>query len=246
MNRRGARPMKGHDPGRLSACVCNTLRMVSRAVTQLYDDVLRPSGLRITQFSILATIARMGASNLRQLEDTLAIDQTTLTRSLNLLERDRVIERVPHPDPRIKAKILTSKRSRALEVARPLWTQAKARVVREVGPKSWADADRRLAYLFHVSRGRCASAQLSVPTSRSTFACAWVQSGRATSRALLPLDVSLIALMRPSGCGTRSITRSRSRRLRLRVRVVWSMASVSSSCLRFEAPMRAIVARMLN
>src|SRR5438094_4052 len=103
MNRRGARPMSGHDPGRLSACVCNTLRMVSRAVTQLYDDVLRPSGLRITQFTILATIARMGASNLRQLEDTLAIDQTTLTRSLNLLERGGVIERVPRPDGRIKA-----------------------------------------------------------------------------------------------------------------------------------------------
>src|SRR5207244_6806638 len=98
MSRRGAGAMNEPDPGRLSACVCNTLRRVSRAVTQLYDDVLRPSGLRITQFSILATIARMGASNLRQLEDTLAIDQTTLTRSLNLLERDRVIERVPRSE----------------------------------------------------------------------------------------------------------------------------------------------------
>jgi hypothetical protein len=71
--------------------------MVTRAVTQLYDDGLRPSGLRVTQFSILATIARMGAANLRQLEDTLAIDQTTLTRSLNLLQREGVTERVPHP-----------------------------------------------------------------------------------------------------------------------------------------------------
>src|SRR5213596_94296 len=151
MNGRSTRPRKGPDPRRLSPCVCSTLRMVSRAVTQLYDDVLRPSGLRITQFSILATIARMGASNLRQLEDTLAIDQTTLTRSLNLLERDRVIERVPHPDGRIKAMRLTSKGRRALEVARPLWTQAQAKVLREVGTKSWADAQRRLAYLFHVA-----------------------------------------------------------------------------------------------
>src|SRR5437660_7070826 len=157
MNRRGARPMSGHDPGRLSTCVCNTLRMVSRAVTQLYDDLLRPSGLRITQFSILATIARMGASNLRQLEDTLAIDQTTLTRSLNLLERDRVIERVPHPDGRIKAMRLTSKGRRALEVARPLWTQAQARVLRELRTKGWADLQRRLAHVLDVAvkkRGR--------------------------------------------------------------------------------------------
>jgi hypothetical protein len=48
--------------------------MVTRAVTQLYDDVLRPSGLRVTQFSILATIARLGEANLKQLEDALAID----------------------------------------------------------------------------------------------------------------------------------------------------------------------------
>jgi DNA-binding MarR family transcriptional regulator len=45
----------------------------------------------------------MGEANLRQLEDTLAIDQTTLTRRLKLLERDGVTERVPHPDGRIKA-----------------------------------------------------------------------------------------------------------------------------------------------
>jgi DNA-binding MarR family transcriptional regulator len=125
--------------------------MVTRAVTQLYDDVLRPSGLRVTQFSILATIARVDEANLRQLEHTLAIDQTTLTRSLHLLERDRLIERVPHPDGRIKAMTLTSKGRRALEVARPLWAQAQAKVLRELGPNAWADAQRRLAHLLHVA-----------------------------------------------------------------------------------------------
>src|SRR6266705_2198348 len=104
MNGRSTRPTNGPDRERLAPCVCSTLRMVSRAVTQLYDDVLRPSGLRVTQFSILAAIARLGEANLRQLEHMLAIDQTTLTRSLNLLERARVIERVPHPDGRVKGE----------------------------------------------------------------------------------------------------------------------------------------------
>src|SRR2546425_797755 len=48
----------GPNRGRLSPCICNTLRVVSRVVTQLYDDCLRPSGLRVTQFSILAAVAR--------------------------------------------------------------------------------------------------------------------------------------------------------------------------------------------
>jgi DNA-binding MarR family transcriptional regulator len=141
----------GQDRERLSPCVCNTLRMVTRAVTQLYDDVLRPSGLRVTQFSILAAIARTGEANLKQLEDTLAIDQTTLTRGLNLLERDGVIERAPHPDGRIKAMRLTSKGRRALAVARPLWAQAQAKVLRELGTRAWTDSRRRLTHLLHVA-----------------------------------------------------------------------------------------------
>ncbi len=137
--------------GGVSPCVCNTLRMVTRAVTQLYDDVLRPSGVRVTQFSILATIGRMREANLKQLEDTLAIDQTTLTRSLNLLERDGLIERSPHPDGRVKAMRLASKGARVLEIARPLWAQAQDQVLRELGRKRWADAQRRLAHLLHLA-----------------------------------------------------------------------------------------------
>src|SRR6266699_5072529 len=151
MNRQGAARTGGPDPRRLSPCVCSTLRMVSRAVTQLYDDILRPSVVRVTQFSILASIARGGEANLRQLEAALAIDQTTLTRSLNLLERDRVIDRVPHPDGRIKAMRLTSKGRRALETARPLWARAQDKVLRELGTTAWADAQRRLAHLLRVA-----------------------------------------------------------------------------------------------
>src|SRR6266705_6799096 len=174
MNGRSTRPRKGPDRERLSPCVCSTLRMVSRAVTQLYDDVLRPSGLRVTQFSILASIARRGEANLKELEASLAIDQTTLTRSLNLLEREGVIERAPHPDGRIKAMRLTSKGRRALEAARPLWAQAQGKVLRELGTKAWADAQRRLAHLLRVAvkrrgpgRGRRRGRPRSAPRRRS-------------------------------------------------------------------------------
>jgi DNA-binding MarR family transcriptional regulator len=151
MSPRGPLPTASRDPERLSACVCNTLRMVTRAVTQLYDDALRPSGLRVTQFSILATLAQLGEANLRQLEDRLAVDQTTLTRSINLLERDGVIERAPHPDRRVKALRPTAKGRRLLHVARPLWSLAQDTVLRELGTKTWADARRRLARLRDVA-----------------------------------------------------------------------------------------------
>jgi DNA-binding MarR family transcriptional regulator len=147
----GTKLKTGQDRGRLSPCVCNTLRMVSRVVTQLYDDCLRPSGLRVTQFSILAAIARLGEASLKQLEDELAIDQTTLTRSLSRLDRAGVIERASHPDGRIKAMRLTARGRRALEEARPLWAQAQGKVLRALGTKAWAGAQQRLTRLHHVA-----------------------------------------------------------------------------------------------
>ena len=141
-----------------SPCVCNTLRMATRAVTQLYDDVLRPSGLRVTQFSILAAIARLGEAGVSQLADALAIEQTTMTRSLTLLERDARIERAPHADARVKSMRLTAGGKRALATARPLWAQAQNIVLRELGTTAWADAQRRLGRLRHIAvAGRAAS-----------------------------------------------------------------------------------------
>src|SRR5215831_17359027 len=171
MSRAGAATSEVY-PGALSPCVCNTLRMVTRAVTQLYDETLRPSGLRVTQFSVLAALARMGAANLSQLTDSLALDQTTLTRSLKLLEQAGVIERVPHPDGRIKTMRLTPRGRRALEVARPLWAQAQDKVLRGLGTRTWAEAQRRLIHLLDVAvrkrapdRGR-RRARSSAPAAR--------------------------------------------------------------------------------
>ena len=151
VTRGGTKLTTGQERGRLSPCVCNTLRRVTRVVTQLYDDCLRPSGLRVTQFSILAAIARLGEASLKQLEDELAIDQTTLTRSLSLLERGGVIERASHPDGRIKAMRLTARGRRALAEAWPMWAQAQGKVLRALGTKAWADAQRRLTRLHHVA-----------------------------------------------------------------------------------------------
>ena len=100
-----------------TVCVCNSLRMVTRAVTQLYDETLRPSGLRVTQFSILGLIARLGAANVTQLTQVLEIDQTTLTRSLKTLESDELIERVAQADARVKGVRLTAKGKQAVRAA---------------------------------------------------------------------------------------------------------------------------------
>jgi DNA-binding MarR family transcriptional regulator len=153
---------------RLAPSACNAPRRVARAATQLYDDALRPSGLRATQFSILATIAGKDEANLKHLEDPLAIDQTTLTRSLNLLERDRLIERAPHPDGQIKAMRLTPKGRRTLDVAWQLWARVQDKVLRELGANAWDDAERRLTRVLHVVVSRRRHGSRRRPVSSMT------------------------------------------------------------------------------
>jgi DNA-binding MarR family transcriptional regulator len=144
-------------PAVLSPCVCNSLRMATRAVRQLYDDALRPSGLRVTQFSVLAALARMGEASVGELAESLAIDQSTLTRGIALLERDGFAERVPHPDARVKSLRLTARGRAALGRARPLWEKAQQIVLRELGPAGWSAARRRLGRLLQVAVERRAA-----------------------------------------------------------------------------------------
>jgi DNA-binding MarR family transcriptional regulator len=56
-------------------CTCTTLRRATRAVTAAYDAALAPSGLRITQFSILRKLARLGPLPVKRLAAEAALDR---------------------------------------------------------------------------------------------------------------------------------------------------------------------------
>jgi DNA-binding MarR family transcriptional regulator len=73
-------------------CACFNPRKVARAVTQLYDDALRPAGLRVTQFSLLVVVRMAGPVSVTRLAELTVLDRTTLTRNLELLERQGWIE----------------------------------------------------------------------------------------------------------------------------------------------------------
>ncbi len=145
-------PHAGSPPLSPPACVCHALRAVTRAITQLYDELLRPSGLRVTQFSILGRLSQVGPATVTQLTDMLVMDQTTMTRNLKLLEHEGLIERVTQADARVKSVRLTAKGRKALRAAFPLWQQAQQRVLQQVGAESWAETHRRLLDLLRVTQ----------------------------------------------------------------------------------------------
>jgi len=127
-------------------CACSALRKASRAVTQLYDNELRPSGIRATQYSILLKIEAAGEASLTQLTSEMVMDQTTLTRSLRLLEQLHLLERVSNQDGRLKVLTLTSKGKNTVIAARALWRNAQRKMKQTVGGE-WNETLRCLNQL---------------------------------------------------------------------------------------------------
>jgi DNA-binding MarR family transcriptional regulator len=137
----------------LPECVCGSLRQVTRAITQIYDEALRPSGMRAMQFHLLMTIRAMETATASQLGTLLTIDQTTLTRSLVLLEQQGWVERRPLKDKRQKAVVLTDAGRAALEMAQPLWQTVQASVLKQIGDANWQAAREPLSRLLTIAGG---------------------------------------------------------------------------------------------
>lgn len=110
-----------------SQCNCAALRSATRALSLAYDEVLRPSGLRLTQYSILARIAAVGPRPLNDLAEMLAMDRTTLGRNLKPLERDDLVCLEVGMDRRQRVINLTTAGRRALVRAKPLWETVNQR-----------------------------------------------------------------------------------------------------------------------
>ena len=76
----------------LSECNCLAIRQAARHVTQFYDQLFAPVGLRATQFAILSRLRRQGSMTINALAGLLVMDRTTLGRNILPLQRDGLIE----------------------------------------------------------------------------------------------------------------------------------------------------------
>src|SRR6266487_4574365 len=102
-------------------CVCAALRRADRTITQIYDAILAPSGLHITQFTLLATLAEASPISINRLANLMVMDRTTLTRDLGLLSKQGW------------ARIEVGQR--VLAQALPLWQQAQSQMLDRLGPQ---------------------------------------------------------------------------------------------------------------
>lgn len=120
-------------------CACANLRRASRTVTQLYDSTLRPLGMTSSQLTFLRVLA--GQSPMRQgtLGKMLALDSTTVTRSLRPLKAKGWIEVCAGDDRRERLLHLTAHGARQLDLGNREWARAQKRLEKLLGKKQWTE-----------------------------------------------------------------------------------------------------------
>lgn len=119
---------------RVIGCTCARVRRLARRVTNLYDRALAPSGLRVTQFSLLSQLVGGDGVPIGTLAAALDMDRTTLTRNLKPLVDGGLVVLAPSADDgRVRAVWLTRNGRRRHGQARRLWRRAQDDVDRTLG-----------------------------------------------------------------------------------------------------------------
>jgi len=114
-------------------CACATLRRTDRVLTQFYDEILAPSGLYITQFTLLATLSQAAPVTINRLAEIMDMDRTTLSRNLEVLAKQHMVRIEEGEDRRTRQVHLTQEGEQALRRALPLWQEAQARIEHALG-----------------------------------------------------------------------------------------------------------------
>ena len=120
-------------------CACQNLRRATRIVTRIYDQELKKAGLEITQFGLLTALAATGEVNQKRLSEGFVMESTTLTRTLDRMQKRGWISVKSGADGREHLFSLTPAGKRQIAKAKPHWELAESRLRNELGETGWKD-----------------------------------------------------------------------------------------------------------
>jgi DNA-binding MarR family transcriptional regulator len=116
-----------------TSCIAGRLRLLNRVVTNLYDDALRPFGVRLSQGNVLAVTAKLGVARPAEVCDILELDTSTLSRTVDRMVENGWLEIVPEEDGRSQPFRLTAAGRRLMERALPAWEKAQVEARKLLG-----------------------------------------------------------------------------------------------------------------
>ena len=131
-------------------CICISTRKAANALTNLYDEALEKSGIKVTQYSLLKTIDRSSEITINELSKQTKLNRTTLTRNLAVLESDELIELISDPEDLRKSIVrLTKSGEKALKKAQTSWEEVQKKAKKVLGKdlEFYVELNRRLSEL---------------------------------------------------------------------------------------------------
>lgn len=122
-------------------CIAVRLRILNRVVTKIYDDALRPLGVKTSQLNIVVVTAKLGLARPAEVCERLQMDTSTLSRNVERMMANGWLEVVEDDDGRAQPFRLTTQGRRLLERAMPSWEKAQEKVKKLIGVDTMASID---------------------------------------------------------------------------------------------------------
>jgi len=137
-----------------ASCIANKVRVLNRSVTALYDEALRPHGLKVSQMNVLVAVAASGGARPADIGRALSLEKSTLSRNVDRLVERGWIEVGAGPDGRSQILSVTAAGNEVLRKIYPAWRRAQAAALKLLGRSNYAAVDRASRALRRRARGR--------------------------------------------------------------------------------------------
>ena len=114
-------------------CLCIDLRTAAQQLTRIYDGVMAPSGITVTQFSLMHLIQRLDGPSVKELAEASQLERSTLGRNVRVLEKLGLVDMKTGEDARTRTIYLSRKWLKSLQRALPLWQSAQSQLLERLG-----------------------------------------------------------------------------------------------------------------
>lgn len=135
----------------MDQCIFTAVRKANRVLFRHYQDALSETGVSIVQLSILRALERHGPLSLSRLADDLAMERTSLYRTIEPLIESGDVQVESAPTGKSKIAKLTAEGQGTIERVMPFWAKAQERVTNEVALAERPDFQRALNAIAKLS-----------------------------------------------------------------------------------------------
>jgi DNA-binding MarR family transcriptional regulator len=128
-------------------CIAVRLRLLTRAVTKIYNQALRPHGLTVSQMNILVAASYLGQAKQQDICQALHLEKSTLSRDLARMRERGWVTEAPGDDGRSSLLRVTAHGGKLLQRAIPAWQQAQQQAAALLGERDIAALSRAVKTL---------------------------------------------------------------------------------------------------